>query len=97
MAIVLEEEKRRFPLMAIIIILLVAIILGITIYYLFFVKPELMEIVFSPSLKTISELANIKFDPQTLMENPDFSILRPYGNFTSTTLDMVGKNNPFQP
>lgn len=93
MAIIIEEEKRKINWFALsVIVLITATIVG-AIYYLFFVQPSLIEKVAPPKLQSIKELSKIKLDPETIINNPRFQILKQYGN--PIEIGQVGKSNPF--
>lgn len=73
MAIVIEEEKERsggwFGFGMIFVIL---VILGVAIYYLFFVKPELIGDFTGMKLQSIDELAQLNFNPQDTVSGDFF-------------------------
>jgi len=93
MAIIVEEEKRRTNLFSLILgtSLFVAII--VLVYYLFFAPTPLMEKVISSNTQTLKELSGIRLQPEEVINNPKFQILRQYVNPIDT--GMPGKNNPF--
>ena len=73
MAIFIEEEKkgsgRWFGFGVLFVTLL---IVGVAVYYLFFVQPQLFNIVVPIKLQSIDELTKIAtFNPQTVL-NSDF-------------------------
>ncbi|MEK7636058.1 MAG: hypothetical protein AAB405_03140 [Patescibacteria group bacterium] len=70
MAIVIEEEKREINWYALIVAVVVIAIIGTAVYFLFFVKPELAEVVVPSRLKELSEIVKIKLNPADVFENP---------------------------
>ena len=62
-------------------------------YYLFFVQPSLIEKSTSPQLQSIKGLSKIKLDPEAIINNPRFQILKQYVN--PIEIGQVGKENPF--
>ncbi|MFA5098778.1 MAG: hypothetical protein WC461_00975 [Candidatus Paceibacterota bacterium] len=93
MAIIVEEEKRRinwFPL--ILWISLSGIIIALA-YYLFFAPTPLIEKVISQNTQTLKDLSGIKLNPEEVVNNPKFQILRQYIN--PVEAGMPGKSNPF--
>jgi hypothetical protein len=94
MAIIIEPQERRggnilsFLLWGVFILALFA-----GLYYVFFTKPELIDIATPRELKDAQEIANIKFDPNALASSPQFKALRPY--VTEPSLPALGRSNPF--
>ncbi len=77
MAILIEEEKKNggswfgFGLLFIILT-----ILGVAAYYLFFVKPEIIGNVTSTKTTAIDDLAQIDFDPNSVVNGDFFKTLK---------------------
>lgn len=69
MAIVIEEEKREINWYALIIAVVVIAVIGATVYFLFFIKPELAEIVVPNRLKELPEIVKIKLNQADVFEN----------------------------
>lgn len=69
MAIVIEEEKREINWYALIIAVVVIAVIGATIYFLFFIKPELAEVVVPSRLKELPEIVKIKLNQADVFEN----------------------------
>ena len=70
MAIVIEEEKREINWYALIIAAVIVAIISATVYFLFFVKPELAEVVVPSHLKELPEIVKIKLNQADVFENP---------------------------
>ena len=93
MAILIEEEKRRINWFALVtVVLVVATIIGAT-YYLFFAPVPLIEKVVPSSVQSLQALSNIKLQPELIINNPKFQVLKTYIN--PIEIGSVGKNNPF--
>lgn len=69
MAIVIEEEKREINWYALIIAAVVIAVIGATVYFLFFIKPELAEVVVPNRLKELPEIVKIKLNQADVFEN----------------------------
>lgn len=93
MAIIVEEEKKRINWFSLI---LWASLIGITIsmiYYLFFAPTPLIGKVVSQNTQTLKDLSGIKLNPEEVINNPKFQILRQYIN--PVEAGSPGKSNPF--
>lgn len=70
MAIIIEEEKKEINWYALVVVVVIVAIIGIAAYFLFFVKPELAEVVIPSHLKELPEIVKIKLNPADIFENP---------------------------
>jgi len=97
MAIVIEEEKKRTNWTGIVFTVVFIAIIFIGGYYLFFTKPELLTDIGAPTrLQELNQLTKlVKFDPKTVIEAPNFKLLRDYSSVL--TLPPAGRDNPFKP
>lgn len=95
MAIIIQEEKKQINWFALGVIVLMMAIVFTTIYYLFFIQPSLIEKAVPLQLQSIKELSKIKLDPEAIVNNPRFQILKQYVN--PIEIGQVGNNNPFAP
>ncbi|MDP3014866.1 MAG: hypothetical protein Q8N28_00355 [bacterium] len=93
MAIVIQEERKKINWFVLSAILLIAATIVGVIYYLFFVKPSLIEKVAPLKLQSIKEISSIKLDPGAVIDNPRFQILKQYAH--PIEIGPVGKSNPF--
>lgn len=93
MAIVIQEEKRKINWFALGVVVLIAAIIFGAIYYLFFIKPSLIEKAVSPQLQSVKDLSEIKLDTDAIFNNPKFQILKQYVN--PVEIGQAGKSNPF--
>lgn len=96
MAIILEEEKKPVNWFAIVTGAVVALIVLVGGYYLFFKKPELIEVVVPGPLQRIETLSKVpRLDPQAIVNSSNFRSLKDY---TSPLPPAVkGRANPFLP
>ncbi len=95
MAIIIEEEKRKINWFNLAVGVLIIVLLGVAIYYLFFVSPELIEKMTPARLQSLEELSSIKLEPEEILNNPNFQILKQYTNPIEIKEELVGKTNPF--
>jgi len=95
MAITLEESKKPVNWVA---ILGAAIFIGVlfaAIYFFFFQKPELIEVVAPKQLQELGRISKLSFDPEAVVKSPTFGMLRQYGEAPTTF--SPGRSNPFKP
>jgi hypothetical protein len=95
MAVIIEEDKKPTNWTAIITIAVVVIVLFVSSYYIFFKKPELIEVVIPKELQTINTLSRVEFEPAAVINSPTFKLLRQYD--TPVMPPPAGRDNPFQP
>lgn len=94
MALIIEQKKSvNWTVIAAVIV--IVIILGFGGYYIFFQKPELIEIVAPRELQTINVISQVDFDPMEIVNSPTFRLLRSYGQLI--TPSQAGRDNPFAP
>lgn len=76
MAIVIEEEKEQGGgWFGIGVLFVVFAIFAIAVYFLFFVRPELIDTVAPVKLRSIDELTQLNFDPSSVVSNSFFQSL----------------------
>ena len=95
MAIIIEEQKRKINWFVVAVILSLVIIIGAAIYYLFFAPTPLVEKIVPPRLQSLQELSSIKLEPEAIISDSRFQILKQYVNPIEIQTDSVGKTNPF--
>ena len=95
MAIEFEQEKNGLPIMGILIgaVVVGAIFTGA--YLILFKKPDLIDVVLPGGLRSVSEISQIPFQPETIIRSEKFKALRQYG--TRLAPPSSGKSNPFLP
>ena len=101
MAIVLEDEKKGVSLVTVLSIIVVVGIVFFGAYYLFFTKPELIEVVVPQSLQNVQGISHLTFDPKTAFDSDSgekssqvFRTLRKFGE--ALPLPTPGRTNPFK-
>lgn len=76
MAIVIRDEKQnRSGWFGFGILFVVLAIIGAATYYLFFVKPEIINTVAPVQLQSIDQLAHVNFDPADILGSTFFTTL----------------------
>jgi hypothetical protein len=98
MAIIVEEEKKSSGNTALIgWVILCGVILAAA-YYIFFAPPPAVVVTPPRNFAVIEPIAQISFDPASVLNNPDFQSLKQYvAEPTPTGPGSVGKANPFMP
>ena len=93
MAIIIEQEKRKINLFALSVVILIVAVIGAGTYYLFFASIPFVERVAPSRLQSLQELSAIKLQPEAIVNNPNFQILKQYIN--PVEIGETGKVNPF--
>lgn len=96
MAIVVEEDRSRTG--GLIVVLVWLVIFGVIAagtYYVFFKKPELIELKVPATFEDTARLSKITLTPEEIVNNPVFSVLKPYVSLPEPAA--VGRENPFAP
>ncbi len=95
MAIIIKEEKRKINWFALGVIILIIATIIVATYYLFFASAPLIERVVPPHLQSLQELSNIRLQPEAIINNPNFQILKQHINPIEIDTDLIRKSNPF--
>jgi len=95
MAIYIKEEsgKKSGGLFGFGLLFLVLVMIGVAVYYMFFVKPELISAVAPLQLQSIDQLAQIDFDPASVINSDFFKQLKQL--VPPQTLKPAGNSSPF--
>lgn len=95
MAIVIEEEKKSSSLRIgnVLSWVFIVAVLAAAVYYLFFRRPELVPVTAPASLKNAEELSRVNVQPEEVLENERFKILKAWVPPPTTT--GAGRGNPF--
>lgn len=93
MAILVESEKKSRGFIGLIVWIIVVVVLGAAIYYIFFKRPDLVEIPSPASFQNTERLSRIKLTPAEIVQNPVFQALRSY--VAPVSIETTGKQNPF--
>ena len=96
MAIVIEEERKSSSgLITILIWIVIFGVIAAAVYYIFFTKPQLVEISVPANFENTDQLSKVKLTPEDIINNPDFVALKPY--ITLPPAEKLGRANPFMP
>ena len=95
MAIVIEESKKPVNWIAILGVVIFIAVLFAGVYFLFFLKPKLIEVVAPQSLQNLGRISKLSFNPDVVAKSPVFNSLQNYGSIP--TIPPTGRNNPFKP
>lgn len=97
MAIVVEQERggKGGVVKAIVWIAMFGVVLAGA-YYLFFKRPDIIPSLAQPDgLKGVNAIANVKLDPDAVVQSAAFQSLRP--QVPDMPAPATGRSNPFQP
>ncbi len=95
MAIFVEQEKKPVNWFNVIgIIVLVAVIFAGA-YFVFFKKPQLIDVVIPGGLSDIKTLSQVRIDPSPVVQTLQKYFTTNYGS--SVTVPAPGRTNPFVP
>src|SRR3989344_3072701 len=94
MAIIIEEEKKQYShLSSMIVWVTVVAIILLAVYYVFFKRPDIIEISAPADFKEIEGILEIGVAPEEVVQSPAFQGLKLY---TSPLVPSTqGKSNPF--
>lgn len=95
MAIQIEQQQKSVSWVKIASAVIIVAVLFAGAYFLFFKKPELIEVVVPGQFEDLTQLSEIELNANELLESPQFQMLRQYSLDSSPP--SPGKSNPFQP
>jgi len=95
MAISIEQKKSSANWLNIILAIIIVTVIFAGGYFLFFKKPELIEVIVPTQLKDLSRLSEAEFNPQELLNSPEFKVLRQFQ--VEIEVSKPGRDNPFEP
>jgi len=93
MAIIVEQERKKINWFALLLVIFLVAVIGGVIYYFFFVTPPFIDKVVPLPLRSLKDLSLAQLHPETILNSPDFQLLRQYVN--PIEIGAVGKLNPF--
>ena len=93
MAIVIEEEKNKIGIFTIVAWLVVLILIGSAVYYIFFKKPQYIELSPPSDFSNTAALSKVKLSPEEIVNSPNFQVLKQY--ITPPSTGNAGRQNPF--
>ena len=93
MAILVSEEGiKKIGVLTITIWVLILVVIGVAVYYIFFKEPSLVEVASPSSYQNIDPLASVALNPQEVANDID-KTLKQYVPPPSPAT--VGRDNPF--
>jgi hypothetical protein len=95
MAIQIEQEKKQINWFNLILVALFIVILFLLTYFIFFKKPELIDVVAPGSLQSINQIAQIQLDPMPVVQTLNKYFTGNYGS--ALNIPTPGRSNPFAP
>jgi len=95
MAISIEQDKKKTNWLNILLAIIIVVAIFAGAYFLFFKKPELIEVVVPGQFEDLTKISEIEFDPQGLLNSPEFKVLRQFQ--IDAELPEAGRSNPFSP
>jgi hypothetical protein len=95
MAIVVEQEKKPVNWINIAGITVFVLFVFALAYYLFFKKPESIEVVLPSKLQTIDSISKIQVDATPVVNNLNKYFITNFSSETATS--EAGRENPFVP
>ncbi len=95
MALILEEEKKSFNFTSLIVAVLIILFLIFLAYYIFFLKPELVEIAINKN-SVLTDLSQIQINPEEIVNSNFYNNLKSFNQEESFS-ETPGRNNPFLP
>lgn len=95
MAIVIEEEPKKNGVTIVNVMLWLLFLVGIALfaYYIFFKKPELIEVAKPANYQETEQISKIELRPEEIIANPQFKALKTYVTIPVPT--NLGRSNPF--
>lgn len=93
MAIIVEEERSRPSIIAVLMWLMVLIIVAVAVYYIFFVQPQVVDIGVPSNFQNIDPLAEINLNPEDVIGSSGFQSMKQY--VTPPVPGNAGRANPF--
>lgn len=96
MAIIVEEEKRNAGgFIGFLTWVLLIGVIAFAAYYIFFKKPEVVDVVIPANFENIGQISAKKLDPEVIKNDPVFGSLEPLATPPSSA--RIGRVNPFLP
>jgi len=97
MAIVIEKQKKGFNWFAVFIIIILAVIVGVAAYFLFFSSLPLVEKVIPYQLQVSTQLSQAQTQSlvQAVVNSKLYKSLQSYAILPTPSPDNIGKTNPF--
>ena len=88
-----DEGERKVDIVSIAMWATLLLVVGISVYFIFFKQPGLVEVVSPANYKNIDPLANVTLNPEEVVNGKDFQSLKQYVPLPPPA--EVGRVNPF--
>ncbi len=95
MAILVNDNSQARPKGKLITVIVVVVLLGLGVYYLFFAPTPFIEVVAPDQLRPITNISKIQLDPSKILNSPIYQSLRE--QVPAPAAGSAGRPNPFQP
>ena len=97
MAIIVEEDKNKVNVVRLLGWVAIFIVIGISVYYVFFAAPDLVTITPPPGFATIEPISQVSLQPSDVLNNATFQSLQQptFALPTPSGPAGVGRSNPF--
>ena len=93
----MKEKKKKINWFAWGIIIIVVATGATAVYYLFFVRPPLIEVIIPHQLKSLEQISQIKINPTEVFDNPIFKNLNQYvAPIIVSPSESILNSNPFK-
>ncbi|MDP3901897.1 MAG: hypothetical protein Q8Q37_02915 [bacterium] len=95
MANIIEGKEKSSGLGKLIGLIVLIVIIGAIVYYLFFAPTPAFDIIVPPPLQSAERIYNSEIDSTTVLNSQAFRNLTNY--VPVQTVGVIGRANPFQP
>ncbi len=95
MAIIVEQEKKPVNWLNLTVVIVFVVLIFALAYFVFFKKPELIDVVLPGNLNKINTLSQVQVDPGPVVNTLQKYFTTNYGS--SLTIPTPGRTNPFTP
>ena len=95
MAIIVEQEKKPVNWLNLTVVIVFVVLIFALAYFVFFKKPELIDVVLPGNLSKINTLSQVQVDPGPVVNTLQKYFTTNYGS--SLTIPTPGRTNPFTP
>ena len=93
MAIIIEGEKQGKGTVQAVVGAVVAVLLLVATYWIFFAEPPLVEVIAPQELESISRISQVEVSPEVVTGSPVFKSLKILAD--DPELGEFGRENPF--
>ncbi len=93
MAILVQQQRRGMGLAGMITFLVILVILGFAVYYLFFAPTPGFDVIIPAPLERTQTISTFSLDPSTVFDSPAFKSLKKITGAQNS--GSFGRDNPF--